>query len=74
VRFPAARGSNQVVVPVTGTKVWVLAAKAVPFHHVVVLVSSMATLVLAMVVPGTDEAVPVTGPVQSDPYLVPFTG
>jgi len=61
--------SSQVVVPVTGTKVWVLAAKAVRFHHIVVLVSSMATSVLVMVVlaPELDEAVPVIGPVQSDP-------
>jgi hypothetical protein len=62
--------SNQVVVPlVTGSKVWVVALNDVPFHHCSVLVSSMATSVLVMVVlaPELDEAVPVIGPVQSDP-------
>jgi hypothetical protein len=58
-----------VVVPLTGTKVWVLALNDEPLHHLVALVSSMATAVEAMVVlaPEFDEAVPVIVPVQSAP-------
>jgi hypothetical protein len=36
-------------------------------HHWLVVVSSIATCVLAMVVEAADEAVPVSIPVQSDP-------
>ena len=67
MRFPVPRASNQVVLPVAATKVWLLAAKAVPFHHLVALVSSMATCVLATVVEAADEAVPVIVPVQAAP-------
>jgi len=65
----ASRASIQVVVPLTGTKVWVLALNDEPLHHLVALVSSMATAVEAMVVlaPEFDEGVPVIVPVQSAP-------
>jgi hypothetical protein len=65
------------VVPLTGTKVWVLAAKAVPFHHWLVVVSLIATIAAAVMVveaPELDEAVPVSVPVQSAPYVVLSTG
>jgi hypothetical protein len=55
------------VVSVAATKVWLLAAKAVPLHHLVALVSSIATSVLATVVEAAEETVPVIVPVQSDP-------
>ena len=54
-----ARVSIQVVVPVTGTKLWLEAMNDVPLHHWLVVVSSIATSVLAMVVEAADEAVPV---------------
>ena len=62
--------------PLTGTKVWVAALNDEPLHHWLVVVSSMATCVLVMVVlaPELDDAVPVIVPVQSDPYTVPSTG
>jgi len=54
-------------VPVTGTKLWLEAMNDVPLHHWLVVVSSIATCVLAMVVEAADEAVPVSIVVQSDP-------
>ncbi len=55
------------MVPVAATKVWLVALNDVPFHHSLVVVSSMATATPVMVVPGPGEAVPVIVPVQSAP-------
>jgi hypothetical protein len=59
----------QVVLPLAGKKVWVLALNPEPFHHLPVVVSSMATDTLVIVDPSPefDEAVPVITPVQSAP-------
>jgi hypothetical protein len=60
--------SIQVVVPVAGTKV-LLAVKEVPvpFHHLSVVVSSIATETVLMLAPVPAEAVPVMVPVQLVP-------
>jgi hypothetical protein len=55
------------VVPVTATKFWLASLNDEPLHHCSVVVSSIATAVLAMVVPAPDEAVPVIVPLQLDP-------
>lgn len=52
------------VVPVAGTKVCEVALKEVPFHHLFVLVSSMATAVVEMVPVEFEVAFPVMVPVQ----------
>jgi hypothetical protein len=70
---PADKLSIQVVVPVTGTQVWVLAANFQPFHQSLVVVSSMDTSDLEMLAPAPAAAVPVIVPVQFVPYVV-FAG
>ena len=57
------------MVPLTGTNVWLESLNEVPFHHLLVAVSSTATETLVMVVPPPefDEAVPVISPLQSAP-------
>ena len=67
VRFVVAKPRYQVVVPLTGTKVWVPSVNPEPLHHWPVVVSSMASSVELMVAPVPGEAVPVIVPVQSAP-------
>jgi hypothetical protein len=55
------------VVPLTGTNIWLEALNDEPLHQCLVVLSSIATSVLAMVVEAPDEAVPVIIPVQSTP-------
>ncbi len=59
----------QVVLPVGGKKISVPRLNEEPFHHLPVVVSSMATDTLVIVDPSPefDEAVPVMTPVQSAP-------
>jgi hypothetical protein len=56
------------VVPVAATKVWLVALKPFvgPVHHFPAVVSSIATALLAMLVPAPafEPAVPVIVPVQ----------
>jgi hypothetical protein len=56
-------------VPVAATKVSLAALNELPFHHLDVLVFSIATTTLTTVVPvpELDEAVPVIFPVQLPP-------
>ena len=67
VRSLAGMASNHVVVPLTGTKVSLEAAKALPFHHRLAVVSSMATSVPVTVASVPAAAVPVIMAVQSAP-------
>ena len=66
---PAPKESIQVVVPLTGTKLWLLALNDEPPHHLSVAMSSMASVVVLIVVPAPafDEAVPVISPIQLVP-------
>jgi hypothetical protein len=51
-----------------GTNVWLVTLNDEPLHHWLVVVSSIATIAVAvMVVEAADEAAPVIVPVQSDP-------
>ncbi len=64
----AAKVNVQLAVPeVTFVKVWLPAENDVPFHHLVVPVSSIATLALATAEPEFVVAVPVMVPVQLVP-------
>jgi hypothetical protein len=67
VRFDAGRGKLQVVVPVTAMKVWLVALKAVPFHHRAVVVFSIATFTEEKVLPAATVAEPVMAPDQLVP-------
>jgi hypothetical protein len=69
VRFTLARGSDQLVVPLAVTRLWLLALNEVPFHHLPVVVFSTATDTPITVVPDPefDEAEPVIVPVQLAP-------
>ncbi len=68
IRLPAAKVSDQLVVPeVTGTKVWTVGVNDVPFHHFPAVTSSSATLALATADPEFVLEVPVMVPAQLVP-------
>ncbi len=53
--------------PLTGTNIWVASVNPEPFHHLLVVVSSMASSVAVMDAPVPGHAEPVIVPVQSAP-------
>ena len=63
----ALRFKNQFAVPVAATKIWLVALKAEPFHHLPVVVFSTATPTPVRLVPPLADAVPLMLPLQLGP-------